>query len=201
MKANELKPMTFRIKPSVAETIRDIAYQNGLTQGALIENMLNLYIEHTKPNDNTFHIGSINKLDPKDSKPFKKVHFLGKTIFTSDTLYLKPASTYSELLFKTFSLKNIIFSKYVVGSKISIAEVDDGSGGVKLILHETLIFKKQGDEDFSLYAQWVKYVDTIDDLMKSLSPFVSQSDIIKISSLYADNIDINEAEKFAPNFN
>jgi len=203
LKPEEIKPISFRMKPSVAEKIKDISFQNKISMGEVIERLIYIYESNTEYDENNFFIGTINKMDPESEERFKHVLFTGHVIFRSPRIEFKPALPYADMLTHAFKIKNIDFSECVVGSNISIAKVDDDLSDddyEQLLIQEKLILKKQNSHDFLIYSQWVKNASSDDKLVKYLSPFASANDIVVISSLFADDIEAYESDSFIPDF-
>lgn len=198
---DEVKAVTFRIKTSVAEKIKNMALVNSISQGDVIEDLLNKYPHKGLAVEKAFMIGCINKLNPEASTDFKRAPFIGRIDFASQKFYFKPASSYAEALKRAYKLNDVDLSEFEVGSTVSIAEMySNGDDSEEFILQETLILKEKDATEFSVYSQWVKTVYAVYDIATVLSPFVSQNDIVAIASLYAEDIFIDEVDSHAPDF-
>lgn len=196
----ELRPISFRIKPSVAESIKNIARDNDVSMGEMVEKLVSSYVHNASTADHGFYVGTINRRERKMDERIKMVPFSGRVIFNSTRIEFKPALPYAELLTKIFGLEGFDFSGCVVGSSISVAELESYYEDCNLLIHEKLIIKKQEESDFLFCSQWVKSASANDTLAAYVSPFVSSNDIISVDSLFADIIEWEVAEGYAPNF-
>lgn len=205
-KSEEMKPISFRLKPSVAERIKEIAYHKGINNGEVIESLLYAYEHHDRETENVFLVGTLNRLTREQKQPFKVVPFSGKVIFRSPRVEYKAALPYADMLTEKFGLENFDFSDCVVGSTISVAELESDfdypyeGDAETLLIHERLIIKKREESDFLFCSQWVRSASTNDSLMTNVSPFVCSNDIIYVDTLYADMLEWEEAEEYAPDF-
>lgn len=200
----EAKSITFRLKPHVANGIRELARNERLSIGEAVERLLNNYTLDTcfDHAENAFFVRCINRIDPEKSSSVKKVNFMGKIIYNTKRQKFKSAAPYADKLRAAFNISTEIdLSTWLVSDSVSIAclevyEEDENS----LLIQETLVLKESENTDFSIYCQWVRTTEGTANITASFSPFVNTEDIVAVSSIFAEDVEIFEAEAFIPNF-
>lgn len=200
----EAKSITFRLKPHVANGIRELARNERVSIGETVERLLNNYTLDTcfDHAENAFFVRCINRIDPEKSSTVKRVNFMGKIIYNSKKLTFKPAAPYAKQLKCAYNIADDVdLTGWLIASSVSIAQLEDyGEDDINLLIQETLILKESENSDYAIYSQWVRTTEGTANLTASFSPFVNMEDIVAISSIFAEDVEIFEAEAFIPDF-
>ncbi len=181
---DEPKPTTYRIKPSVAELIKKISFEEGITSGDLIGKAVEQYEKKNNPPEGFVLMGCISRFENTYRK-LVKVPYTGEVVFKTNKIFYQPAKKYETELRQIYKLDSIDLADYEIGSALTLVRFFDNSG---YILHECRCLRNINDLDFALIDQICEGLDPGGFPYHYLSSYVSLNDIISVLSFFADEM-------------
>ena len=184
----ETKPVTFRIKPIVAETIRDMADTLHMSNGDFLEMLLDQYCRNYIRLSGEITLGCVNRVN-QPCQNLIKLSFDGDPLYITKDVVYKSADMFEKQLRKVYDLEGTDLKECVVGSSLQLARLSDET---HFLLYENLDLKNLKEGTHLLTDSWISILSKTDNPGKHISPFADMTDVFAIMAVFAKEMQLSD---------
>ena len=185
----ERKPITFRMKPIVADTIRDMAETLHLSNGDFLEMLLDMYCQNYIRLSGEITLGRVNRVGNQPCKNLTKLAFDGEPIYTTQDVVYQSAERFEKQLRQVYDLDGVDLADCIVGSSFRLVRL---TGETNYLLQEHLNLKTKNEGTHLLTDSWISILSKTDNPSKFISPFAPMADVLAIMAVFAKEMQLSD---------
>ncbi len=185
----ERKPVTFRMKPIVADTIRDMAETLHMNNGDFLEMLLDMYCKNYIRLSGEITLGCVNRGGNQPCQNLIKLSFDGDPLYITKDVVYKSADMFEKQLRKVYDLEGTDLKECVVGSSLQLARLSDET---HFLLYENLDLKNSKEGTHLLTDSWISIMSKTDNPGKHISPFADMTDVFAIMAVFAKEMQLSD---------